>query len=237
MSAPSRKRTEMLVAAVHRGSRKPPPADDGPTAGGTIKATVAELYADLERHRGRVVEIESLISKLENCSNGAPSALTPAKHRGGRPVIDPNDALRARKAADMRARRAKIRAAATLPSNPKLRKRQKTPPAAPVTPPSEPKKSPPAPPPAANNGVAATSEAPKKLRRQKAAPKLTEAQLREIEEIKAAIAAATAEAGKFKLSDKTKFRARWTRPRAAAAVGVYCCASSRAPRWCLSHMK
>jgi hypothetical protein len=118
----------MLEAAARRGSRKPPPAATSPAAGGTIKATVAELYADLERHQRCVVEIESLISKLESYSNGSPP---PAKRRGGRPVIDPTDQVRSRKARDMRDRRARIKAAAAPLTPPKPRKRQRRAPSAP----------------------------------------------------------------------------------------------------------
>jgi hypothetical protein len=157
----------MLAAAVHHGSRQPPPADDGPVAGGTtIKATVAELRTDLERHRHCVVEIEGLIAKLENYANGEGASIKPDNIKlapSARPVTGngrrrqdgtPEQiAYRQRKARNMQERRAKLKATTTVtppPPSAKPKPRQpKRKPGAPAAVSNEQPKAPPAPPKAA----------------------------------------------------------------------------------------
>ena len=130
MSALKRKTREML--AVHR-ARKPPAA-----TGTAIGDTIAKLRTDLESHHQRAAEINRLIGMLVaygGTEKSPPATLpvtAPVRRRraGGRPVIDPGDAVRAQRAAAMRQRRARLKsaAAAAPPTKPKSRKKEKKPP-------------------------------------------------------------------------------------------------------------
>jgi hypothetical protein len=115
---------------------------------------IAALRIDVEMHRRQACEAEALIAKLRGYANGSvePSAPPPgSKRRGGRPPLDPNDAYRARKAADMRKRRARIKAAAaTAPPPAKPKPAAKHRPREKAVPPAVP--APAVPSPAADNG-------------------------------------------------------------------------------------
>jgi hypothetical protein len=131
MSALKCKTREMLAA--HRANGGQPPASAGTSA--AIGDTIAALRADLEVHRRKSHELDSLIARLvayAGTEESPLSSLAPARRRraGGRPPIDPSDELRARKAKAMRLRRQRIRdeasaAAAVAPPPAKPQKRQR----------------------------------------------------------------------------------------------------------------
>lgn len=138
MSALKLKAREMLAA--HRARSKPPAA-----TGTAIGDTIAKLRTDLESHHQRAAEINRLIGQLVSYAGAEefPSAILPVtarkRHAGGRPVIDPSDAQRAKKRDAMRRRRQRLRdaaaaAAAAVPpaspvAKPQKRQRQKAAPA------------------------------------------------------------------------------------------------------------
>ena len=76
---------------------------------------LALLNRDLQEHERAAAELRGLVSRLTTyAANGAapPQPSPPVKHAGGRPVLYPKDTQRARKAAAMRDRRARLKAAA-----------------------------------------------------------------------------------------------------------------------------
>lgn len=130
MSALKRKTREML--AVHRATARKPPA----AAGEVIDAGIDALRADLETHRHKAHELEVLIARLVAytgaeelpATNATPTRKRRRRGRPGRPRLDGSAALRAKKAAAMRARRQRIRdeaAAATATPSPTKPQKQR----------------------------------------------------------------------------------------------------------------
>jgi hypothetical protein len=172
-----------------RGAGSPVAAAKHTAATGAITAAIAALEADMHEHDRKAREARALLDRLRVYANGTPP-VAKARHAGGRPPIDTGDVRRAKNAEKQRLRRERIRAAVPPLAKPKPAKkntpRHRKSVAAAIVPP-------------------APMAKPEK-RQRKAARVLAEAELREIEMIRAAITAAMAQAGKFKLSNKTKFR-------------------------------
>ena len=78
----------------------------GAAAADTFRTTIGALRADLEIHRHRVVEIETLIAGLESYGVAGEN-LNRGKRRAGRPPANAGDELRQRKARNMRSWRAR----------------------------------------------------------------------------------------------------------------------------------
>jgi hypothetical protein len=110
----------MPRAVVSPASGAGSPVADCPpsSATGCFTDAIAMLRLDLEKYRHRVVEVELLITRLSSyvASGTVPGQSVPVaakpKNRGGRPVLDVTDTVRAAKASAMRERRSRVKAEA-----------------------------------------------------------------------------------------------------------------------------
>jgi hypothetical protein len=113
-----------LHPLVAPGAGQKPVAAGTLAAAGTITAAIAVLKTDLEMHARRAAEIKVLLGRLSAYASGGPSAPPVASLS---PLIDAGvaSAKRAKAAAKMRERRARLRAAAEAPVSKKSQRRRR----------------------------------------------------------------------------------------------------------------